>query len=152
VSIMDLQAALPRLLPNAVAWAEAQARQAATSGRALTEQELDLARGVGVVHPERVRVMLVDSLPVPDEPILRSAALQAGLLGAGMVGLTLGHSIFVCRGHETPRLLSHELPRVHQYERAGSIASFLPGYLQEVVQLGCANTTFERDARAHERA
>ena len=149
---MDLQAALPLLLPKAIAWAEEQAQHAASSGRPLTAPEQEIARAVGVAHPDRVRVALVDTLPLPAEPTLRGAALQAGLLGPGMVGLTLGHSILICRGRETPRLLSHELRHVYQYEQAGSIASFLPGYLQQVVQLGYANTAFERDAKAHERA
>lgn len=148
---MDLQSALPLLLPKAIAWAEEQAQQAASSGRALTEREREIARSVGVAQPERVRVVLVDSLPLPEEPTLRAAALQAGLLGPGMVGLTLGHSVFICSGHETLRLLSHELRHVYQYEQAGSIATFLPGYLQQVVRLGYSNTTFERDATMHER-
>ncbi len=149
---MDLQAALPLLLPKATAWAEEQARQVACSGRALTEREQELAREVGVAQPERIRVALVDTLPLPEDPAMRAAALQAGLLGPRMVGLTLGHSVLICRGHETLRLLSHEFRHVYQYEQAGSIAAFLPGYLQQVVQLGYANTAFEKDARAHERA
>lgn len=148
---MDLQAALPLLLPQAIAWAEEQARHMASSGRALTDREQEIARGVGVAHPERIRVGLVETLPLPDDPVLRAAALQTGLLGPGMVGLTLGHSVFISRGQETVRLLSHEFRHVYQYEQAGSIAAFLPGYLQEVIQLGYANTAFERDARAHER-
>ena len=66
--------------------------------------------------------------------MLRAAALQAGLLGPGMVGLTLGHAIFICRGHKTRRLLSHELRHVHQYEQHGSIAAFLPVYLGQIVE------------------
>lgn len=148
---MDLQAALPLLLPKTIAWVEEQARQVASSGRALTKHEWELARGVGVAQPERIRVALVDTLPLPEDPTLLAAALQAGLLGPGMVGLTLGHSVFICKGHETLRLLSHEFRHVHQYEQAGSIAAFLPPYLQQVVQLGYANTVFEKDARDHER-
>jgi hypothetical protein len=68
-----------------------------------------------------------------------------------MVGLTLGHSIFICRGHQTRRLLSHELRHVHQYEANGSIAEFLPMYLQQIAEVGYANAPFEIDARAHER-
>lgn len=90
---MDLQAALPLLLPKAIAWAEEQARQAASSGRALTDREQEVARGVGVAQPGRIRVALVDTLPLPEDPVLRAAALQAGLLGPDMVGLTLGHSL-----------------------------------------------------------
>lgn len=148
---MDLQAAFPLLLPKAIAWAEDQALRGASSGRELDERELEVARGAGVARPERIRVALVDALPIPMDPALRAAALQTGLLGPGMVGLTLGHSVFICRGHETVRLLSHEFRHVYQYEQAGSIAAFLPGYLQQIIQLGYANAPLERDARAHER-
>ena len=148
---MDLQTALPLLLPKAVAWAEEQARQVASSGRTLTERERELARRVGVTQPEGIRVALVETLPLSDDPALRAAALQAGLLGPGMVGLTLGHSVFICRGHDTPRLLTHEFRHVYQYQEAGSIAAFLPGYLQQIVQFGYAKAAFEKDAKAHER-
>jgi hypothetical protein len=40
---------------------------------------------------------------------------------------------------------------VYQYERAGSIGSFLPAYLREIVTHGYANAPSEIDARAHER-
>ena len=147
---LDLSSELPRLLPKAIAWTEAQAACVANSGRSLDDSEVKLARRVGVAWPERVRVALVDVLPLPEDPELCAAALQTGLLGPGMVGLTLGHSVLICRGHETKRLLSHELRHVHQYEQAGSIALFLPGYLQQIVAFGYAAAPLEQDARAHE--
>ena len=147
---MDLRTALPQLLPRAIAWADARAAQVASSGRSLDDDEVQLARRAGVAFPERVRVALVDALPMPEDPELREAAIQAGLLGPGMVGLTLDHSVFICRGHETKRLLSHELRHVYQYEQAGSLAGFLPGYLQQIVESGYAAAPLEQDARAHE--
>jgi len=57
----------------------------------------------------------------------------------------------ICHGHETVRLLSHEFRHVYQYEQAGSVAAFLPGYLLQIVERGYTSTTFEIDARAHER-
>ncbi|MCZ6480971.1 MAG: hypothetical protein O6929_11290 [candidate division NC10 bacterium] len=149
---MDLQTALPVLLPKAIAWAEGRAAEVVRSGRALNEHELELARGVGVAHPERIRIMLVNGLPMPEDPLLQAAALQTGLLGPGMVGLTLGYSVFICRGNETVLLLSHEFRHVYQYEQAGSIAAFLPGYLQQIAAFGYADAPLEHDARAHERA
>ncbi len=50
------------------------------------------------------------------------------------------------------RLLSHEFRHVAQFERAGSIAAFLPVYLESVVQEGYWGCRFEQDARAHELA
>ncbi|HJT62061.1 MAG TPA: hypothetical protein VJ797_10315 [Burkholderiales bacterium] len=148
---MDLRDALPRLLPGAIAWAEDRASKAAAVGAPLTALEQEIAREVGVARPELVRVEMVgESLPMPDDPALRAAALQAGLLGPGMIGLTLGYSIFICRGHKTRRLLSHELRHVHQYEQHGSIAGFLPLYLQQVIEVGYSDAPLERDAREHE--
>ena len=95
---MNLLQELPRLLPAAIAWAEARAARAAEVGESLTLLEQDLARSVGVAAPERVRVETVERLPLPEDATLRAAALQAGLLGPNMTGLTLGHSIFICRG------------------------------------------------------
>lgn len=149
---MDLRAALPLLLPKAIAWAELEASRVATSGRALTADEITLARKVGVAKPELIRIQSCDSLPMPQDPPLQAAALQTGLLGPGMVGLTLGYSVFVCRGHEMRRLLAHEFRHVFQYEQGGSIAKFLPVYLQQIVTVGYGNAPFEIDARAHENA
>lgn len=109
-----------------------------------------MARSVGVAEPERVRVEIVERLPLPEDAALHAAALQAGLLGPNMTGLTLGHSTFICRGHKTRRLLSHELRHVYQYAQAGSIAAFLPMYLRQVAEMGYAAAPLEVDARAHE--
>jgi hypothetical protein len=149
---VNLRAALPQLLPRAIAWAEAEATRIAVFGRPLDAEEIQLAREVGVAQPEQVRIATADSLPLPEDPALRAAALQTGLLGPATAGLTLGHAIFVRRGHRTRRLLSHELRHVHQYEQAGSIAEFLPGYLQQIVELGYTAAPLEQDARAHEVA
>lgn len=147
---IELRSDLPRLLPGAISWAEAQAAVAASSGMALDQPAADLARLVGVTHPEKVRVALVDGLPSPEDRTLQAAALQTGLLGPGRVGLTLGYSIFVCRGHLTRRLLSHELRHVHQYELHGSIAAFLSLYLSQIIDFGYERAPFEVDARTHE--
>ena len=142
---------MPKLLPRAIAWAEDRAAKAAAVGTPLNASELEIARAVAVASPERVRVEMVgDRLPMPDDADLQAAAVQAGLMGPGMVGLTLGYAIFICRGHRTRRLLSHELRHVHQYEQHGSIAGFLPIYLKQVIEAGYRDAPFERDAREHE--
>ena len=149
---IDLAAALPALLPRAVAWAEARSRSVLGAGAPLNDAHRVLASSVGVNNPEKIRVSVVDRMPLPDDLLLRAAALQAGLLAPDTVGLTLGYAVLVRRGHEArPRLLSHEFRHVYQYECAGSIASFLPIYLREIVTRGYADAPSEIDARAHER-
>ena len=147
---MDLRVALPALLPLAIQWAGERAHEVALSGSPPDTHRAGIARAVGVKKPELIRIALVQALPLPDDPDLRAAALQTGLLGPGMVGLTLGYSVIVCRGHDTARLLSHEFRHVYQYENAGSIAAFLPGYLQQIVEFGYKNAPLENDARLHE--
>jgi len=147
----DLSVALPVLAPKAISWAEAQYSTIAQEGQPLNEVLLAVARSVGVLHPELIRVSEVPSLPLPEDIELKQAALATGLLGPGMVGLTLGYGVYICQGHGNVRLLSHEFRHVHQYEQAGSIAAFLPIYLQQIVTVGYNNAPFEIDARAHER-
>lgn len=147
----DLQAALPDLLPGAIAWAELKSREAAEKGQFLSVHDQEVARNVGVQRPEAVRVLLVDQLPIPEDFSLRSAAIHTGLLGPQMVGLTLGHSILIVRGAMNRRLLSHECRHVHQYEQFGSIGAFLAVYLQQIVTVGYDNAPLEQDARAYEQ-
>jgi hypothetical protein len=147
---VDLPEALKALMPRAVAWAQDEAAAGASAGRAASPAELDVARRVGVRAPERIRIVAVEALPAPADPALREAAVRTGLLDPRMVGLTLGHTVFVRHGHESARLLAHEFRHVFQYETAGSIAGFLPEYVRQVAEHGYFDAPFERDARAHE--
>lgn len=151
VMTFDIRSASPELTPKAIAWAEAQSDNAARVGRTLSEPFLSIAQRVGVAFPERIRILDVPRLPMPEDPQLQQAAVATGLLGPGMVGLTLGYAVLVCSGYgQDIRLLSHEFRHVYQYEQAGSIAAFLPAYLQQIVTVGYNNAPFEVDARAHE--
>lgn len=149
---IEFHAMLPSLLPKAIAWAEMQSSHIAHFGQPLNDTLISLARSVGVLHPDRIRIVEVDSLPMPDDPDLKDAALAAGLLGANMIGLTLGYSVYICRGQWTIRLLSHEFRHVCQYEKAGSIVTFLSIYLQQIVSVGYNSAPFEIDARVYERS
>ena len=147
---LNLASLLPAFLPEAITWAEREERRALATGDPLPPSGLELARRVGVRSPEKIRVSVVDALPMPDSPMLREAAIQSGLLGPGMIGLTLGYAIFVKAGHPDTRVLSHECRHVQQYESHGGIAAFLPVYLAQVVSAGYGSAPFEIDARDHE--
>ena len=149
--MIDLAAALPRLLPLAIPWVQSQEANALATGRPLTVTELALANSVGVRNASRVRIKLVNQLPKPTHPELRVAAEQTGLLGPNTAGVTFGYAVFIRHGFDTNRLVSHELRHVSQYEAAGSIAAFLPVYLAQIVSVGYEQAPFELDARYHER-
>ncbi len=146
----DLETLLPVLLPRAIDWVKAQSASILEVGSPLNEGGIRLAGAAGVAHPDRVRISVVQSLPLPDDPELRSVALETGLLGPGMIGITFGYGIYVCDGHVTNRLISHECRHVYQYEQAGSIDAFLPAYLQQIAAVGYHDAPFEIDARQHE--
>jgi hypothetical protein len=149
---LDLASLLPSVLPRAIAWAEFQEQHVRSLGPRLSPQSQALASEVGVRRPDLIRVQVVDALPLPEDQELRDIAIQTGLLGPGMIGLTLGYAVFVCRGHDASvRLLSHEFRHVYQYEALGSIKLFLPVYLQQIAQFGYGNAPLEVDARAHEK-
>jgi hypothetical protein len=148
---VDLASLLPRVLPRAIAWAELQEQHVLKLGAPLGPRDQALASAVGVRSPKLIRVQVVDALPLPDDHELRALAIQTGLLGPGMIGLTFGHAVFACKGHDaSPRLLSHEFRHVYQYEVLGSIKLFLPVYLQQIAQFGYYDAPLEVDARAHE--
>ena len=146
----DICTALPTLLPKAIAWAQNCSTLIAQTGYPLDEKLAAVARRVGVAHPEHIRLLEAESFPLPDDPELKQAALAVDLLGPDMLGLTLGYGVYIRRGYRSLRLLSHEFRHVHQYETAGSIAEFLPAYLQQIATLGYSDAPFEVDARAHE--
>ena len=138
------------ILPKAIAWAEAMAADIACRGAPLSVESATLARRVGVLHLDRVRILEVDAIPMPEEPDLRALAVQTGLLGPRSIGLTVGHGIYIHKDHKSSRLVIHELRHVYQYETAGSIATFLPVYLRQILDYGYAHAPLEMDARAHE--
>ena len=142
---------LAQILPKAIAWAEARSSEILASGVPLSDFGRRLAHLAGVNRPERVRVAQVARIPLPDDPELREATLAAGLLGPDTIGLTLGYGIYIKEGHSSNRLVSHECRHVYQYEEAGSIAAFLPVYLEQILSVGYTAAPFEVDARAHER-
>ncbi|HEY0010962.1 MAG TPA: hypothetical protein VGB97_03575 [Candidatus Paceibacterota bacterium] len=132
------------LFPKAVAWAEGQSSLILEKGRVLTPEEIEAARNAGVQHPEQVRICEVSQLPQPEDEGLREAAHSLGLLNPTMIGLTLGHGIYIVKGNETS--IPHELRHVYQFEQLGSISNFLTVYIQELLKFGYTHAPLEVDA------
>jgi hypothetical protein len=146
-----LAAQLGVIAPRAIEWAERMAANAARSGTALSVPLQQIARKSGVRHPESIRLVVVDEIPLPDEPLLKAAALKVGLSQSSAAGMTLGYAVVVRRGYEHDiRLLSHEFRHVAQYETCGGIRAFLSRHLAHLVEFGYEDSPFEVDARAHE--
>jgi hypothetical protein len=140
------------LLPLACNWAEGQERVIVKTGIALTHAQLTDARRVGLMRPERVRMLKVPKMPVPSDPILVAAVEATSLISPLTIGLTLRYGIFIrddCWGQR--RLVVHELAHTMQYERLGSIEAFLRQYLQECITIGYPEAPMEQEAMRIER-
>jgi hypothetical protein len=143
---------LKMLLPLACAWAEEQERLILEAGVALTAPQLAAARRIGVKECERVRLRVVQEMPMPENPVLRAAADMTGMLSPDTVGLTLRYGILIRADHWGEwRLVVHELAHTAQYERLGGFHGFLSAYLDECLMSGYPAGPLEQEARRIER-
>jgi hypothetical protein len=140
------------LLPLACVWAEHQEQHILKLGVELTPDQVVDAKRAGVEHPERVRLLFLDQIPVPQHPVLKAAAESTSLISPFTAGLTLRYGIFIrshCRGQR--RLVVHELAHTAQYERLGGFRPFLERYLWECLSIGYPEAPMEQEAVATER-
>jgi hypothetical protein len=147
----DIARDLPVMTPRVIDWAEKLAARSLREGAALEERFIEVARKSGVRDPHRIRIVVVDEIPLPEDPHLKVAAGSVGLAQSSAAGMTLGYAVIVHRGWQRDlRLLSHEFRHVAQYEAAGGIRPFLRVHLPQLVEFGYEDSPYEVDARAHE--
>jgi hypothetical protein len=119
----SLASVLPQILSGAIAWAQERERNALATGGALAADEIADAKAVGVLVPEKIRVVVAPSLPLPDDPWLREVALSAGLLGPGFTGLTLGYAKRRGDGYANrPRRKSDDAPQAATSNHCDGVA------------------------------
>ena len=136
------------LLPLACAWAEGQEQLILQKGLGLDEVQMGDARRIGVTAPERVRLLQVEEIPLPEHPDLRAAVKATGLLSPDTAGLTLRYGILIRSPFWGARdLVAHELVHVWQYEQFGGFEPFLRQYLWECVTLGYTKAPMEQEAQ-----
>jgi hypothetical protein len=135
------------LLPLACAWAEEQECVILRDGTPLTPAQKADAQKIGVAHPEKVRLLKVNPIPLPEHPSLLAAADATQFISPLTAGLTLRYGIFIrtdCWGDR--RLVFHELVHTLQYERLGGIPQFLQQYLYECITIGYPAAPLEQEA------
>jgi hypothetical protein len=139
----------PHLLNDVVSWAQQTGLAALSFGLPLTPRGRSLARSVGVLHPECIRVCPVDQLPIPRVAELRRSVHECGLNDS--YAIAIGYCVFILnQWAENPLLLSQQFRFVHQYEKAGTVERFLRAYLAELAEFGVSNAPMDADAQAHQ--
>jgi hypothetical protein len=119
-----------RLAPHASEWAKTQEASILQHGVPLTAVQIADARRAGVREPERVRVLVVSRIPLPDDKELADAARRAQIITDASRGVALGHGIIIRADSWRDReLFLHQLVHVAQCERSGSLEKFVNEYL-----------------------
>lgn len=146
---MIVRVALKGLLPLACAWARKQETRILRLGVPLNPDQLRDAQRLGILHPDRVRLHAVNTVPMPLHPVLRQAAEKTGLISPATIGMTLRYGIFLksdfCADR---RLIVHELAHTAQYERFGGFNAFLAQYLEECLTIGYPFGPLENEAKS----
>jgi hypothetical protein len=132
MSPMVRRALLRPIALLAGAWAEWQEAAIVRSGVALSSDQMLDAKQIGILSPERVRLLAVKQIPSPLHPLLRWVGRKVGIIKESTIGLTVRYGILIRSDYwGDRRLLIHELAHTAQYERLGGFRPFLERYLRE---------------------
>ncbi|HSI85274.1 MAG: hypothetical protein ACAI35_06605 [Candidatus Methylacidiphilales bacterium] len=143
---------LEMALPFVVRWARRRERDILQHGSALTQRQMEDAANIGVAHPDRIRILTVNAVPFPMNPVLRLAGHAFGLHPAATLGMSLGYGIYIRRDYQTSRrVIVHEMVHTAQHERLGGIDRFIKAYFRECYQFGYLNAPLEREAMLAEQ-
>jgi hypothetical protein len=138
-----------QLLPVAYQWAKAQEEFVLTHGAPLSPQHAADARLAGVRDIDRVRVLVVDRIPLPEDGELAEAARRTRIITEDTRCVGFGHAVIIrAEAWGDRELLLHNLVHVAQCERSGGLEQWIRHYL--VDRQTCATFTagtLEEEAR-----
>ncbi len=135
------------VLPLVAEWAEAKEQVVLKNGVPLSDSQMDDARRVGVIHPEKVRIFKVPQIPLPKHPVLKAAAEETQLITPATVGFTVRYGIFIHSDFSDDRyLMVHELVHTSQYEKLGGFLPFFRKYLLQLINIGFPEAPMEQEA------
>ena len=119
-----------RFASLACQWAKKQEAYILKHGTPLGPRQIADAERVGVKDCARVRVLVVDRIPLPDDHELAEAARHAQIITDASRGVAIGHGIIIrADSWQNRELLLHQFVHVAQCERSGGLESFVSEYL-----------------------
>ncbi|WP_144400857.1 hypothetical protein [Novosphingobium sp. MBES04] len=142
--------ALAEFLGRYAAWAKGIEAEGQARGTPLTAEQIEMARQIGIAHPEKVRLVPVEAVPFPtqDEAMLKMGE-SLGFIGPGITNnaQAFGYTIWVRDGFTLDRpSLAHELVHVAQIERSASFDTYVQRYMRELREYGHARMPLEVEA------
>lgn len=137
----------PAILPFAVRWVESIEAEILATGTGLGEGGIKMVKELGVVNPEKIRFLKVNSIPLPKNKILRMAARKTGLISQHTVGMAFRYGIMIRSDlWENGDVQMHECVHTAQYERLGGVKPFLRKYLRQCLEIGYPEAPLEQEA------
>src|SRR6202011_3416585 len=134
-------------------WAKTQEDFVLSGGAPLTPRQIADARRAGVQDCSRVRVLVVDRIPLPDDPELAEAARRTGIITHDTRCIGFGHAVIIRADSWGDReLLLHNLVHIAQCERSGGLEPWVRQYIGN--RRDCAHFTIgslEEEARRRAR-
>lgn len=147
----DIAAKVENLLPRVLEWYTRVETELLPQGRLLSETEMKIARQLGVIRPESVRIIVLEIFPMPEDRVLRAEAERYGLGSAAEGARAIGYVIMLKpRYAKSSMIIAHELVHVSQHDRLGR-AAFLRRYITEMEMLGYSRSPLEIEAYQKQR-
>jgi hypothetical protein len=142
-----------RLAPLACEWAKRQEAYVLKHGIRLNPDQNVDADLAGVTEPSRVRVLVVDRVPLPEDKELAAAARHAQIITDSSRGVAIGHAIIIrADSWRNRELFLHQLIHVAQCERNGGLDNFVMKYLLDrTTSRDFSVGSFEDEARSRAR-
>lgn len=124
------QATFEQLLPLAYQWAKAQEDYVFAHGTPLSPQHMADASLAGVQDCERIRMLVVDRIPLPEGGELAGAARRVQIITEDTRCVGFGHAIIIrAEAWGDRELLLHNLVHIAQCERSGGLEQWVRQYL-----------------------
>jgi len=126
------QETFEELLPLAYEWAKETEEFVLARGAPLGPRHMADARSAGVKDCSKIRVLVVDRIPLPDKKELAEAARRSGIITHDTRCVGFGHAVIIRADSWADReLLLHNLVHVAQCERSGGLEQWVRQYLSD---------------------
>ena len=124
------QTRFEHLVPLAYQWCKATEAFVLTHGVPLGSRQLADANRAGVQDGSKIRLLLVDRIPLPENPELAEAARHIRILTEETRCVAFGHAVIIRADAWGDReLLVHNLVHIAQCERSGGLEAWVRHYL-----------------------
>lgn len=137
------------LLPQYIEWGYETEAQGLKVGIPLDEEELKLAKHIGIKSPEKIRIVYVDEVPFPhDNFALKMLGESVGFIGDNITvqAQAFGYSIYARNDYKLDRpRLAHEIVHVLQIERS-NFADVTFQHLSDLAKYGYDKAPLEVEA------